>query len=83
MVDDFMNSPWNINYSIPEFDYAGQRKEQADYIKGLTEKISGFEPLTAMYNRYQNQLGIPMLREQTQRLGEASDDITSELFALP
>lgn len=65
------------------FDFAKQRREGEEYITGYTGAIGEQETLPAMYDRLSGQFGIPQLREQTTRLGEASEDLTSQLFALP
>src|SRR3990167_5666771 len=78
-----MDNPFAINYDIPSFDIAGQKQESSDWLKNFTAFIGGQESLPAMYSRLAGQFQIPQLQEQTQRLGEASDDITSQLFALP
>ena len=76
-------NPFAIDYNIPSFDIGAQKAEGKDYLNNLTAFIGNQESLPAMYSRLSGQLGIPQLQEQTQRLGEASDDITSQLFALP
>lgn len=78
-----MDNPFEIKYDIPSFNLAGQKSESADWIKNLTNFIGSQESLPAMFDRLSGQLGIPQLQEQTQRLGEATGDITSQLFALP
>ena len=65
------------------FDFAKQRREGEEFIGDYTGAIGEQETLPAMYDRLSGQFGIPQLREQTTRLGEASEDLTSQLFALP
>ncbi len=67
----------------PAFDIGTQKKESQDYLKNYTAFIAGQEALPAMYGRLAGQFQIPQLQEQTQRLGEVTEDITSGLFALP
>jgi|GEM_PF-4779424 len=76
-------SQFDVNYQIPNFDIASQKKETSDLLGRYSSAIGGMESIPALYSRYASQFGIPDLSNQNIQLGEIGEQLRSQYLGMP